>query len=311
MMHARKPAPWRGWVPAPTSETQSQAMNKPLTDWPDYPAAHSMDAQWFAIDDAGEVACLYTSEDGPMPIGAAPESMFYDLVSAMATDEHGVPLLPTSGDFFPDGPSMQVLDERLAQLTPEERAALEGWVPGSQPTGQNQQLLKALGTYWPGPAVMLLTNAEDAATIKGAGFVVRLDAAVPLYFGEDLPVADLLRLHSLGRVLAVRWIPIKKDVRDSMGMPEVLGIYWFSAKGYFEERESADGSTEYLPPRYVRQVEPTQPRIGMPDLTWPDGSKLVHRLQGVRFADATDFQLADLMACKGWGWTRPDNKDGT
>lgn len=30
----------------------------------DYPAAHSMDTAWFAIDDEGEVACLNTGETG-------------------------------------------------------------------------------------------------------------------------------------------------------------------------------------------------------------------------------------------------------
>lgn len=34
---------------------------------PDYPAAHSMDAQWFAVDASGRVAVFDTDEPGPAP----------------------------------------------------------------------------------------------------------------------------------------------------------------------------------------------------------------------------------------------------
>jgi hypothetical protein len=35
----------------------------------DYPAAHSMDAYWFAIDERGQVAVFDTAEQGPAPEG--------------------------------------------------------------------------------------------------------------------------------------------------------------------------------------------------------------------------------------------------
>ena len=37
-----------------------------MTD--DYPAAHSMDTDWFAVDMDGNVAILLTGEDGPLPL---------------------------------------------------------------------------------------------------------------------------------------------------------------------------------------------------------------------------------------------------
>ena len=36
---------------------------------PDYPAAHSMDTVWFAVDEAGHVAALWTGENGSLPTG--------------------------------------------------------------------------------------------------------------------------------------------------------------------------------------------------------------------------------------------------
>jgi len=35
---------------------------------PDYPAAHSMDTEWFAVDKDGFVAVLYTNEEGAVPV---------------------------------------------------------------------------------------------------------------------------------------------------------------------------------------------------------------------------------------------------
>jgi len=36
-------------------------------DTPDYPAAHSMDTWWFAVDERGAVAVFDTNENGPVP----------------------------------------------------------------------------------------------------------------------------------------------------------------------------------------------------------------------------------------------------
>ena len=36
----------------------------------DYPAAHSMDSYWFAIDSHGHVGCFETGEPGPLPVRA-------------------------------------------------------------------------------------------------------------------------------------------------------------------------------------------------------------------------------------------------
>jgi hypothetical protein len=39
----------------------------------DYPAAHSMDTTWYAVDGAGHVAVFLSGEQGPVPLGADPD----------------------------------------------------------------------------------------------------------------------------------------------------------------------------------------------------------------------------------------------
>jgi hypothetical protein len=42
----------------------------------DYPAAHSMDTLWFAVDAVGHVGVFFTGEDGPAPAGEEGQDLF-------------------------------------------------------------------------------------------------------------------------------------------------------------------------------------------------------------------------------------------
>lgn len=62
-------------------------MNTPeinKSDEPDYPAAHSMDTDWFAVDKDGHVAMFSSQEDGPVPI-TAPQDGGGDVLERIAT----------------------------------------------------------------------------------------------------------------------------------------------------------------------------------------------------------------------------------
>lgn len=50
----------------------------------DFPAAHSMDTEWFAVDDAGHVAVFDSYEGGAVPEDAAPASVEEDPVDVSA-----------------------------------------------------------------------------------------------------------------------------------------------------------------------------------------------------------------------------------
>lgn len=47
----------------------------PSSPEPDYPAAHSMDTTWYAVDEAGHVAAFQTGLDGVAPVGA--KNLYY------------------------------------------------------------------------------------------------------------------------------------------------------------------------------------------------------------------------------------------
>jgi len=59
----------------------------------DYPAAHSMDTLWFAVDEVGHVGVFFTGEDGPAPAGERGQDLF-DLMKHVP----GVPELDRESD---------------------------------------------------------------------------------------------------------------------------------------------------------------------------------------------------------------------
>lgn len=50
----------------------------------DFPAAHSMDTEWFAVDDAGHVAVFDSYEGGAVPDDAPPSGLDVDLADVVA-----------------------------------------------------------------------------------------------------------------------------------------------------------------------------------------------------------------------------------
>ncbi len=46
---------------------------------PDFPAAHSMDTTWFAVDELGHVASFESYENGHVPERAEDEDVLFDL----------------------------------------------------------------------------------------------------------------------------------------------------------------------------------------------------------------------------------------
>src|SRR5579884_2261399 len=51
---------------------------------PDYPAAHSMDTTWYAIDARGNVGVFFSGEDGCVATGGADDDDFFGLVQQLS-----------------------------------------------------------------------------------------------------------------------------------------------------------------------------------------------------------------------------------
>lgn len=50
----------------------------------EYPAAHSMDTDWFAVDADGHVALMHSGEPGPVPVGLEIQRSGWDVLEALA-----------------------------------------------------------------------------------------------------------------------------------------------------------------------------------------------------------------------------------
>src|SRR4051812_20497695 len=52
----------------------------------DYPAAHSMDTTWYAVDGAGHVAVFLSGEQGPVPLTADQDKHLFWFLRLLAND---------------------------------------------------------------------------------------------------------------------------------------------------------------------------------------------------------------------------------
>jgi len=95
-----------------------------LPDFADYPAAHSMDTEWFAIDDEGRVALFTSGEAGVLPETAQAQTSFYDVWEYLARDEYGIPVFAAPQALFPAGPDCRALQAHLEALAPAQREAV-------------------------------------------------------------------------------------------------------------------------------------------------------------------------------------------
>jgi hypothetical protein len=132
----------------------------------DYPAAHSMDTSWFAIDEAGRVAIFDSGEDGAVPLaalslgGAAepdPEAaQIYELLAPeLELDDQAGPFFRYQNDDYGD-PGRYVRGDH-APASPANVAAL--------PVGLRERMLR------------LPVDFTSAATLHLADFMADEEAS--------------------------------------------------------------------------------------------------------------------------------------
>lgn len=266
--------------------------------WPDYPAAHSMDTHWFAIDETGEVAIFDTHETGPVPQGPSAVDGLSNLPAFLSRDEHGVPFLEAVGDPLGSGEVLRDVERILARLSEEERAALDQlMMDRGLSEAQSATLKRAIRANVWGVFVELL-DAADAGEFARDGGVIRVHRTRPVYhLFEGTALASALCLLLRQRVAAWRWVT-PAEYRDMA--VDVYGMY------AFEQVDQAHDFHEYLiapavPPPYACRRLPKQPRHGMETgMATPEHPAPVHALPGVSFARPGRLQVADSIHCQGW-----------
>ena len=135
-----------------------------MTTRPDFPAAHSMDTTWFAVDRDGRVAAFLTGE-----AGAVPEEAYL-------------------GEDYPP------LDELPVRGEVVRVAPLPTWA---------HEVQHAVNAAYPQPAIFHVRDPEALAAEVAAGKAIRVASAGAAAFRVELPEAALVeRLHAAGACLA-------------------------------------------------------------------------------------------------------------
>ena len=236
----------------------------------EFPAAHSMDTTWFAVDEEGHVGFFDTGENGAAPDGAStvywPDGMTTAL-DALPTDEHGFRLAPGPGIEGGAGLSAEVVWRAVREQG--QRDTLHG------PRIWGLVLLLADE----GP----LSGLSAASLGIGGDLRVRFEGALPLIYLSSAPAPLVERLLSRGQVLGgALAAPYGIDGLD-------LGVFGFHPPHY--------GRT----PDYRRVVHPARPLHvdALPEAMAELAGAV--RLPGVRFSQTRQLRLSDHLDAWGYG----------
>jgi hypothetical protein len=185
----------------------------------DYPAAHSMDTGWFAVDRDGHVAYFYSGEAGAVPAEARreePTATLHELESLFSRTEPVYELHGRSG------------------VREEEGHHVSLFPDGSPPV---------LGDD-PWPVLLFVTSLDAVREEFARGLAVPVpsrDAAA--VFFRDLPIGSYRRLHESGACLGCfENDPAYHD------LPERLGLY------HYDHPDDL-----YIPEPYGRLGSPRRP----------------------------------------------------
>jgi hypothetical protein len=233
----------------------------------DYPAAHSMDTIWYAVDRDGHIAVFDSGEDGAVPQVAAP-----DEEEEETTLDRFAGLVPWSLAEFqralgsPDGA--------------EPHPAFEGKLP-EKPRNKDD---------WQSPwTLMFLESAEplrQEIARKSAREMPATEGVAVLVKNLSRPLAD--RLHQAGACLGC-FGPYKYHE-----LPALLGLFSYdhTDRHVFEYSTCAPYERVRLPIRLLRA-----------DQLPPDVREQVEgmRFASLCFAEAELIQPIDHADCESWG----------
>lgn len=292
----------------------------------DYPAAHSMDTEWFAVDADGQVALLCSGEGGAIPQTALEQLSIHDFFDCLEKDEFGIPVFLAEGQLFPSGPTSSALEALLNARPEAEREAIALAVQNSLHTRAGMVIDGVAKSQWKRMLVWLgeplvpyafdetrLCVGRDCETpfyvIDNSTLCIRLDAEKLIYVLEA-DLLDALVLFKKGYLLG--WGEIPGDSWDNeVWMTELFGLYLFEAE---PDRHSIRRADELcapsFPDQYRRIKRPPKARTGLPPTLLraqvshrPESETvpLVQTLPGVRFAEHESLQPADIVPVRVWG----------
>lgn len=238
----------------------------------DYPAAHSMDTQWFAVDDDGHVALFDTGEAGAAP-----------------TDRHGIEDFELEFELYRVGHTSQQLIDIAGYTQPQPYQHMHHF------KRLHPHLRTIMFVLDPTPHLERFRREHAALQPATQG----LTAVV---FEHGIDVADLRALHEFVECRGCYWwVPLgcyhSDDDDEYFFRPTAeCGVYRFD-----------HGCENWISGPYGRTAVPLTP---MHASQLPRGLRgRAVRFPG-RFAETTMFQPAALWQCSSWesGWLALDLK---
>ena len=202
---------------------------------PDYPAAHSMDTQWFSVDAEGHVALFDSGIDGPVPAGVQ-NNDWRVLTERLIRPDFG--FVYDLADVPQDG--------AIAMCTDGEHG--NRYDLASAPTIATRSLLA--NVYPTCRALVWLRSAGDGLSLADASKEVVPSIEGVLLLGE-FPRTALATLHDEGRLLRA-WLHHDLD-------PSRFGFFRFSAFPVDNQLSIGDPPPEPALSHYFRTGRPRQP----------------------------------------------------
>lgn len=244
---------------------------------PDFPAAHSMDTTWFAVDEAGHVAAFFTGENGYMPKSAPGDFDDYFAIETILSvlgperlklDPAYLPEVPrTTVENLNDFLSRGALRHAVVEVRSAEDLLRPEWQPKSL-------LLRLFGKKLRSPCFLVLRKSDPTL----------------IWICEAIKSSNIEKLVREGVILRI-FSP--SDFWDSeiKGFPRWLGFYQYSFP---------DDLDEMVRP-YRAEVPPTHPVCLKSEeylkagFSGPDSI-----LSAVRFRDGAMIQPLEFASCRSY-----------
>jgi hypothetical protein len=227
----------------------------------DFPASHSMDTRWFAVDREGHVACFDSGEAGAVPSDAFAGEDTYEACRRLA-------------GLLPRNEAVQDLRGR-ALADPEG----QGGAPHCYASDHDFRVLMFLDSLDPVRDDLNAGRAVEVPATEGKAVLWR-----------RLPRADHQRLHDSGACRACFWHFGARTEEEEGQYPDParLGMFTYSHL-----------TDNWVSGPYGLQQRPAQP-VHVDQLP-PDIRKLVGRVTfDLRFADTPRIQPVEHVPCESW-----------
>lgn len=238
----------------------------------DYPAAHSMDTEWFAVDRGGRVAVLDSLEAGAVPVehleAQGTQTSSWDLLDGLPVDEHGWRTVEWMA-------GQQVAGNATRRAVEEAHQHWQGYTPG-----RVHDLLLVLSH--PVPVAYFAAKGPNAR-FAGEPLVVYMD---------DVSAAALVDALRDGVVTGGRGVDPAEE------LPSWLGMFRYEHGDPWENHSAGPYRRETVPESTVRLEQ------------LPEGVARRTVKIDVDFSDSEWLQPIEHATCAAWSrrWVSSDGE---